>query len=194
MARVTTVQKARKDQGQCSRCGDPVSKGDPYRWAQPGFRGRRIVRCMKATCNFRQSDLDTSNLQGAWSAVEDAEDALDNADTVEDIKAALEQCADELDEVASLYQDAMDSWAGDTPPDEWQERYDTLESAASELRDWEPDDPDEPDEEEEPEDEFFAEEKPKDETKDEAKELAAQEHVETVREAAREALADAQQW
>lgn len=47
MARVTHVEKARKDQGTCSKCGDAIPKGAPYRHASPGFRGSKIVRCMK---------------------------------------------------------------------------------------------------------------------------------------------------
>ena len=46
MARVTTVEKARKDQGNCSGCGDPIKVGDSYRWWK-FLRGPRYVRCSK---------------------------------------------------------------------------------------------------------------------------------------------------
>jgi hypothetical protein len=142
MARVTTVPKCRKPQ-TCGKCGDTIPVGDGYRHATPGFRGRRLVRCMKADCRFRTSDLTTSNMQGAYAAQEGCEDDIALATCLDDVEQALSAYADGLREVASLYEDASSNW-GDNGNEEWDQKRDDLEAAADELDgfDWNPGDDD----------------------------------------------------
>lgn len=136
MARVTTVQRARKSPGTCGWCGTAIEAGQPYRWTQPGFRGRKLVRCAKPECQFRQSHLTTSKMQDAYAAFEDLEDVLDDkAAGTDDIWAQVQDTSDRWRAVADEYQEAADAW-GDgmaEPPAEWTERIDEVNAAADEL-------------------------------------------------------------
>lgn len=137
MARVTTVNHARKDQGSCSKCGDKIRKGDGYRHASPGFRSAKIVRCLKAECSFRGSDLTTSKLATVYAAQEGAEDDVNAAETVEDLKAAVESVAEAAREVADEYREAAEAMGEAGYENE--ERADTLESYADEVDNFDPD-------------------------------------------------------
>lgn len=140
MARVTHVTRARSAY-TCEKCGDAIPKGSPYQHATPGFRGRKKIRCTKPSCNFRTSDLCTSNMQGAYLAQEGFEDEIGNCASVEDVKAALEAYAEGLRETASLYEEASSNWAGgQSSNEEWDEKAEMLNGAADELEDfdWEP--------------------------------------------------------
>jgi len=77
MPRIETVQKARKDQGKCGKCGTPILAGDAYRHTtlKTGQRSsQRKVRCMKDGCSFRQSDLTISRRGEAYAVQEGLED------------------------------------------------------------------------------------------------------------------------
>jgi hypothetical protein len=142
MARVTTVPKCRKPQ-TCGKCGEVIPVGDGYRHATPGFRGRRKVRCMKPGCMFRQSDLTTSNMSGAYAAIEGLEDEIPLVESLDDMTAAMATAAEGLREVAEMYDEASQAW-GDNGHEEWDEKRDTLNDAADELENfqWEPEDGD----------------------------------------------------
>lgn len=131
MARITEVKKARKPQGNCSRCGDPIERGDPYRHASPGFHGGKIVRCMKAGCAFRASDLTTSKMAEVYAGFETAEEDIRAATTVEDVHVAFENLAEVISEVASEYRDAAEAM-GDAGVEN-EERADTLDDLEQEV-------------------------------------------------------------
>lgn len=137
MARVTTVNHARKDQGNCSKCGDPIKKGDGYRHASPGFRGSKIVRCLKPECSFRGSDLTTSKLATVYAAQEAAEDDVAQAEDADGLKAAMEAVAEAAREVADEYREAAEAMGEAGYENE--ERADTLESYADEVEGFDPD-------------------------------------------------------
>lgn len=137
MARVTTVSAARKDQGSCSKCGDPIPKGAAYRHASPGFRGGKIVRCMKPECSFRQSDLTTSKMATVYAAQESAEDDVNQAEDADGLKAALEPLAEAAREVADEYREAAEAMG--EAGYEMEEKADSLESYADEVEQFEPD-------------------------------------------------------
>jgi hypothetical protein len=136
MPRVNYVKKARKDQGRCSKCGDEIKAGDPYRHWSFRYGGKR-KRCMKASCSPRQSDLTQSKLAGAYAAIEDAEDSIDAAGTLSDIAEALQSAAEGVRDVAQEYQDAAESqrdYFPDSPiADENEERAQELEWFADDL-------------------------------------------------------------
>lgn len=143
MARVTEVKKARTDQGEC-KCGKEIKAGDPYRWAQPGFRGAKRVRCMDTKCRFRPSELTTSKLAGVYGATECAEDTIQAWDgksgDVEDIKEALTTCAEEVREVAEEYRESAENMReafngnSSSVADECEEKADEISSWADELK------------------------------------------------------------
>jgi hypothetical protein len=131
VARITVVGKAAKPAGPCGRCDKQIEKGDPYRHATPGFRGRRLVRCMEPACAIRQSELTTSKMAGVYAAQEDAEEALNDVDGAEAIQQILSDCADACREVAGEYAEAAEAMGG--AGEEMQERADEIESYCDEL-------------------------------------------------------------
>jgi len=130
--RINQVKKSRKDQGRCGRCGDPLPEGSPYRYWK--FRyGGKSKRCLKASCNPRQSELTQSKLSGAYAAQENFEDSIAGCGTVEDVQALLEETADSVEEVADEYQesaDAINETAEGSPVAE------ECEEKAEQLREW----------------------------------------------------------
>ena len=40
MARINTVKKARKDQGNCRACGKPILAGPGYKYKEPRYGGK----------------------------------------------------------------------------------------------------------------------------------------------------------
>ncbi len=148
MARVTTVERARKAPGRCGKCGDEIGVGDAYSHASPGFRGPKLVRCSKPACRFRPSDLTTSNMAEVYAAQEVAHDDLDGLgddwETVDDVQQILQTCADEARGVAEQYTEAADAMGA--AGEEHQEKADAIESWCDDLENTTFDDPPTPDE------------------------------------------------
>lgn len=181
MARITLVQKARKDQGSCESCGNPINAGDSYRWCAPGGIGAR-KRKRHATCPvWRPSELSSSKMVTAWAARESAEDALDALNVAQfistddgefdadgfiaEVRGILEEVANAAEECASDYQDGIDALPeqlqeGPTA-EESREKVEALEEWQSELESFDPsndwDAPERdvtPDGDDEPDDEY----------------------------------------
>lgn len=131
MARINTVQHARKDQGHCGRCGDGIVPGSPYRWTQGRYRPR-MVRCMKATCNFRPSEMTgSSHLQTIYGAQEGWQEAWARYNRDGDIGALaddLESAAQAIREEGESYQESADSQGEYFPGSE---QVETLEANAT---------------------------------------------------------------
>ncbi len=108
MARVTTVQAARKAQ-TCGRCGMVILPGMSYRWAKPRVHraaaGRKLVRCMKPTCAFRPSDLTTSKMAGVYAAQENLADAMLGDFSPNDLLNSLQEAAGEVRGVGEEYRE-----------------------------------------------------------------------------------------
>lgn len=154
-AQLKTVQRAAKDQGECSKCHEPLPKGCAYRYYRPGFRSRVKIRvCMKTECTPRQSELDSSKLSDALAAIESARDEIEAAETVEAVREALETCAGAINDVAQEYEDAIE--AAPMLEDQLRDKIGQLEDFSSELEgiDLE-DEPDQPVEDAEPEREKY---------------------------------------
>lgn len=140
LARVTT-QRAAKPY-ECDRCRAPIAKGETYRAFKVGFRSRhRYIRCSKAECTPRDSELESSKLAGVYSAIESGHDDVDAATSLEDITAALEATAEEIRSVASEYTEAADAMG--EAGYEMTEKADTLESSADTLESTSLSDPEE---------------------------------------------------
>jgi len=136
MPRVNTVNKARKAQGTCGRCGAEINVGDGYRWIKFRHGGKRI-RCLASECRFRASDLTQSKMSGVYSAQENAEDSIGDCESIADLKALAEETAESVREVAQEYQDSADAIhehfdTSDTA-DECEEKAQELEGWADEI-------------------------------------------------------------
>lgn len=132
MARVTRVGKSLKEHN-CQR-GHVIPKGDPYQHATPGFRGRKIIRCMAHP--FAPSDLTTSLAAEPMAAAEAFIDWLDSADdsddnVLEELEAELETLRTAAEEYQAMRQEALDAWEnGNSQLEEYVEAAD---NAASEI-------------------------------------------------------------
>lgn len=135
LAKVTTVEKARKDQGHCGRCKTPLPAGSPYLWFTVGFRSSfKQKRCLDPKCFPSRSERESSKLAQIW----DAQDSFDvsTATTIEEIEQAVHDVGEQFAEVAQEYHDAAEDQNGNIWNEEAQERGDTLESSADELTGW----------------------------------------------------------
>lgn len=131
MARVNT-RTARKPY-KCGNCHREISPGEEYKWAKPGFRSKtKLIRC--SNCSFKPSELDTSKMGQAKQAIEDAEKALDEAATVDDVQGLMDQARDDIQNLADEYHDAAEHFGGGGDN---AERADMLEEAVT-LLDWQP--------------------------------------------------------
>lgn len=137
LARVTQVNRAMKDQGECGHpgCGVKIQKGDPYLWFKVGFRSRyKHVRCVDHYPP--QSARESSLVSAVFAAQEDFAAQIDSLESHEDVLDALQQVADAVREVAGEYETAMYDQNGNVWNAEAEERYNALESAADELEGW----------------------------------------------------------
>lgn len=132
MPRVKKVNKAQKDQGACEKCGTELPAGSSYIHFKVGFRSRfKRVRCTSPACYPKQSELTASRMADAYAAQEAAHEAIDLADSIEDVQLALNECASAAGEVASGYEDTI----SETPmlEDQLREKVDALEAWQQEL-------------------------------------------------------------
>lgn len=111
-----------------------IKKGDLYYYWSVGFRGRKQM----SKTPPKPSQLTGSKMSGAYAAQEGAQDAIGNATTPEEVAAALNDAADEIESVADEYQDAADATTGNgnrvPNADEMQEKADGLRDWAESLR------------------------------------------------------------
>lgn len=157
MARIHVVQKARKDQGVCDRCGVKLSAGESYKWVglRPSGPGSHLKKKRCTSCpTWRQSELVFSKRAGIYAAMESWEDFLDNGfDTPDEVQSALEEVANQVREVAGEYEESADNMEdgfghATYKSDELREIAETLEGWADEIEyaiDSLPDAPDEDD-------------------------------------------------
>lgn len=141
IARTTITKKVRKD-WTCGKCGAAIRKGIDGRLSYAvGFRGREQTRCLKPECRPTRSELESS----AVAAVYDAIDSIDvsTLHNLDELQQAANDVADAMEEVASEYESNEMYEINE----QLQERAEMLNSAADELRSWEPTE-EEPDEEE----------------------------------------------
>lgn len=125
----------------CDKCRREIAKGEQYRHFKVGFRyGRKQVRCMRAECSPRQSEMTNSKMSGVYAAIESAEDTLaslragDPEDDTSSITEAVHGAAEGIEEVADEYREANDaSPTGYVFGEDLNERADELSDAASQL-------------------------------------------------------------
>jgi len=113
IAKINTVQHARKDQGKCGRCRKPIAIGDPYKWYKVGFRSRlKRVRCLQPSCAPRLSELESSRISEIYAAQEEAESMIEGAETIEEINEAISVVQDAIEELADEYEQASENEDG----------------------------------------------------------------------------------
>lgn len=134
MSRVITVPNNRKEL-ECGSCHSTIPKGAGYRWTKPRY-GSRKVRCLKASCAFKASDLSSSKAAIVHDAIDDARDQILTAESQDEIQMILSDVAQTARDVGQEYQDASDQWAGGNGHEEWQEKADQCESFADDLESW----------------------------------------------------------
>lgn len=133
LSRTHYVAKARKPQGKCSKCQDPINVGDAYLYWQPMFRSNyKVVRCRKYACQPKQSELETSNVSTIYAAIESAEDTINNITTTDtsdferEVQDAFDEITSAFEEVKDEYQSVADEYFGGYGPNA--ERAEQLES------------------------------------------------------------------
>jgi hypothetical protein len=151
MAAVKNIKKSQREY-TCSKCGDAIPQGAPYRYFKPGFRGRmKVRRCMKPECAPRRSELTNNKLAAVYEAQEDAEtniralkwsDEASWEEQISDIESALEEAASVANDTAQEYEESIEA----TPmlEDKVGEWRDALTEWAGELESWQPEDEPEP--------------------------------------------------
>lgn len=133
--KIETVQKSRKAQGKCTKCGDELPAGTGYLYWYPGFRSKyKIVRCLKSECYPRPSERETSKAAGIYAAQESFEDNVGSLDSPDDIEAAVQDVAEAVREVADEYEEALSAWENGN--EQLQEKVDHYQSQADELDGW----------------------------------------------------------
>ena len=144
----------------CGRCGEPIRKGDSYRWwkNKTSRGGIRHNRCMKPDCKPMPWEYQTTSphIAGLMQAEHYGQEAvskvpLDVNSIVEDLTQAVQGVGENVREVAEGYRESaenMESGFGHETEQsmELNDRADELESQADELESWDPSD-DEPPEE-----------------------------------------------
>lgn len=157
--RTNHVSAARKPQGSCQSCGEPIHQGQPYKWIKSRYGPKQVRH--GACPGWRPSEMTNAKYATALAAQESANDALDAldassyddpADFVSAIEDILNDCASDGEECRDDYQDGIDSMP-DALQDsayEAQEKVDNLESWVDTLQGWSPSQ-DEPDEVDDPE-------------------------------------------
>lgn len=140
----------------CDRCDKKIRAKEPYyEWS---FRHGGTHRQHLSHGYPRQSQLTESKMSSAYAAIEAAEDAIGDAEDVDAIRTALEDCGNEIETVAQDYQDGIDNMPeslqqGGTAQESADKIEslnsfkDELESTASGLEDFDEDEPEEPKEE-----------------------------------------------
>lgn len=111
MARIH-ILTARKGY-KCGKCGKPIEKGSTYlkyvlRPGGPGTRGSTNRR--HAACRPRASEMTSSEyLGGVYAAQESFEDALNNADSIDDLLSALAGAKYAIEDVKSTCEEKKDN-------------------------------------------------------------------------------------
>jgi hypothetical protein len=113
IAKITTVQRSRKAQGNCGKCRKPINVGDPYKWFKVGFRSRfKHVRCLDPACHPRYSELESSRLSELYAAQEDAEYRIEGAESIDEINEAISDLQDAIEALADEYEQASENEDG----------------------------------------------------------------------------------
>ena len=150
MARVTEVQKAKKDQGPCRACGLEIVAGESYKWLKKRYGSKKVCH---PGCSFRPSDQTGGRLGEVYDAQEDASNTVSNwsGSDVDELRSHLEDFGNRLEELSDEYQESCDNirehFESSDKADECEEKASGLtewkdELEAADLDEWEAEEPD----------------------------------------------------
>jgi hypothetical protein len=109
--RVTTEDKSQPlPNRRCGKCGTEIKVGDPYKWVALGgaYGGHKKYAC--SSCQFRQSDLTSSDkLSQLYVIQENLEDLLNGEWSQGDLAGALEEASGDANGVAEEYTESADN-------------------------------------------------------------------------------------
>lgn len=126
MARVYSVKKARKDQGNCRACGKPILRGMAYNYKEPRYGG--IIK-VHANCPMKHYWGSSSKMVAIWEEIDSI-----TANTIAiEVADALHSLADTVRGVADEYQESCDNQREYFPDSEIAEEN---EQKATDLTDW----------------------------------------------------------
>lgn len=140
LAKVNRIGRVRKP-GKCEKCGLEIEVGDPAVRFSVGFRGMTRTRCTKGECFPKPSERESSLVSSVYAAQEEAD--VESAGSLEELEQIRDDIATATREVAEEYE------YSESPSPDNEERAETLNSAADELENWQPEGDDEPDEDNE---------------------------------------------
>lgn len=123
----------------CEGCHEPINPGEAYRWVETktAYGSRRHVK--HARCGSWQPWDLSDALWAQLARVSHAfQSALDSAESAEDVQAALEEAASEIEEIAEAKREAGDNvesgfGQATTQSDELHDIADELEQWAGEI-------------------------------------------------------------
>ena len=136
MARLFTVKKARKAQGPCRKCGEPIEAGTAYKYADKRLSGHGFASTRykwHEGCPVRQSELMSGFAGEIQAIVESVEEEMASSTCTSDLQTALECGASAIQDLASETREKFDNM-----PEGFQQG-DTgqlLESRADALDEW----------------------------------------------------------
>lgn len=120
----------------CGKCGKEIKPGDPYKWIQPKsgpYGGRRLVRCAECP-TWHVWDYSSSLSARTAELAYNCEQEIENAETPDDVRSALESMAEAVRELAEEKREsASNIEEGFGHPTSASEE---LESVADELDGW----------------------------------------------------------
>jgi len=131
------LYEQRETRLNCTRCGQPIEYGQPYKWFKMKTTYGGIKKSFHPDCQILASDRTTSRMGQIW----DAQPDIGAAETVSDIQAELQSFAEVVRSVSEEYTesaDNMESGFGHSTyqSDELREKGEALESWADELENW----------------------------------------------------------
>lgn len=135
-ARIEYVKKSRKAQKPCEKCREELPVGSAYLYFYVGFRSNyKRVRCMKTECFPTRGERESSLLGEVYDAQDNAEKTIQEAESWDDIKLALDEVAEACRNVASQYEEASTDENGNTFNQDAADRAEILERAADDIED-----------------------------------------------------------
>lgn len=138
IAKLHWIKRALKDQGKCGKCGDELPPGSAYIWWTTGFRSSfKQKRCTKPECSPRMSQRESRDkIAQVMAAQEDFD--LSGAESLDEIKDAMQEVAGIAREMADEYHTAAQDANGNIFNEQANESGDRLDEVADELDSWEP--------------------------------------------------------
>lgn len=142
MPRVNYSPRSRKLR-RCGNCGAEIQVGEPYRYWKLRYGGK-FTRCMKPECAPKPHELTSAKYGPLLSAVADAETAVGQADSIEDISSQLDDIISQAEDVIGEYDDSIEQSPNLASANGWEETRDMIEEFRQGLEDVRDDAPDEP--------------------------------------------------